>query len=207
MIAPMTTVGLAFVAFISTNVDDIFVVSAFFAEPGMRSRSVIIGQFLGIGALVLASFVVARLALTIPEGWVSLLGFIPLLLGVRKLVALHRSNVGQDVGDDERHLQKEEQVVERSTHSQVLAVAGVTIANGGDNIAVYVPLFAASIGSIGTYAVVFACMTAVWCGLGYVVISNRLLGRSIRRYGHVVFPLVLVVLGFYILSGVAVLIR
>ena len=206
MTALIATVGLAFVAFASTNIDDIFVVSAFFAEPGMRPRSVVIGQFVGIGALVLASLVVARLALTMPEGWVSLLGLVPLVLGVRRLVALRRSN-DSDVGAGERRLQEEELVVESRIHSQVLAVAGVTIANGADNIAVYVPLFAASIGAIGVYSVVFACMTALWCAVGYAAVNNRVVGGSLRRYGHVVLPLVLIVLGLYILSGAAVLIR
>jgi len=206
MTALIATVGLAFVAFASTNIDDIFVVSAFFAEPGMRPRSVVIGQFVGIGALVLASLIAARLALTMPEGWVSLLGLVPLVLGVRRLVALRRSN-DSDVGAGERRLQEEELVVESRIHSQVLAVAGVTIANGADNIAVYVPLFAASIGAIGVYSVVFACMTALWCAVGYAAVNNRVVGGSLRRYGHVVLPLVLIVLGLYILSGAAVLIR
>ena len=206
MTALIATVGLAFVAFASTNIDDIFVVSAFFAEPGMRPRSVVIGQFVGIGALVLASLIAARLALTMPEGWVSLLGLVPLVLGVRRLVALRRSN-DSDVGAGERRLQEEELVVESRIHSQVLAVAGVTIANGADNIAVYVPLFAASIGAIGVYSVVFACMTALWCAVGYAAVNNRMVGGSLRRYGHVVLPLVLIVLGLYILSGAAVLIR
>lgn len=201
------TVGLAFVAFASTNIDDIVVVSAFFAEPGMRPRSVVIGQFVGIGALVLASLIAARLALTIPEGWVSLLGLVPLVLGVRRLVALRRGNHRDDVGAAERRLQEEEIVVESRVHSQVFAVAGVTIANGADNIAVYVPLFAASLGAIGVYFIVFACMTALWCALGYAAVNNRVVGASIRRYGPVVLPLVLVTLGFYILSGAAVLIR
>jgi len=206
MTALIATVGLAFVAFASTNIDDIFVVSAFFAEPGMRPRSVVIGQFVGIGALVLASLIAARLALTMSEGWVSLLGLVPLVLGVRRLVALRRSN-DSDVGAGERRLQEEELVVESRIHSQVLAVAGVTIANGADNIAVYVPLFAASIGAIGVYSVVFACMTALWCAVGYAAVNNRMVGGSLRRYGHVVLPLVLIVLGLYILSGAAVLIR
>jgi len=205
--ALVATIGLAFVAFASTNVDDIFVVSAFFAEPGMRPRSVVIGQFVGIGVLVLASFIAARLALTIPEGWVSLLGLLPFVLGVRRLVALRRGNDSDDVGAGERRLQEEELVVESRIHSQVLAVAGVTIANGADNIAVYVPLFAASIGAIGVYSIVFACMTAVWCAGGYAAVNNRVVGGSLRRYGHVVLPLVLIVLGLYILSGAAVLIR
>src|SRR5450756_1073021 len=92
----LATIGLGIVSFVSTNIDDIFLISAFFADPGMHFRSVVIGQFLGIGALVLMSAVAALLALAIPEGWVSLLGIVPLFLGLRKLLALRRSVAGKN---------------------------------------------------------------------------------------------------------------
>jgi cadmium resistance protein CadD (predicted permease) len=49
----------------------------------------------------------------------------------------------------------------------VLAVAGVTIANGGDNVGVYVPVFAV-VGTTGVvvYAVVFLVLVGVWCAVG-----------------------------------------
>lgn len=201
----LATVGLAVAAFVSTNVDDIFVVSALFADSRVRPQSVIAGQFLGVGALVIASAAAAILALAIPEGWISLLGFVPLSLGVRKLLVLRRSAASGDRSTEDRKIKHEEVVAERRIHSQTLAVAGVTMANGADNIGVYVPLFAKAVGSIGIYAIVFACMTAIWCGLGYALVNNRVLGGPLRRYGHVVLPIVLVVLGIYILSGAAVL--
>jgi len=203
----LATIGLGIVSFVSTNIDDIFLISAFFADPGMHFRSVVIGQFLGIGALVLMSAVAALLALAIPEGWVSLLGIVPLFLGLRKLLALRRSVAGKNGIIEQSHIQDQEHTAEHRIHSQVLAVAGVTIANGADNVGVYIPLFATAAGSIGTYAAVFACMTAIWCALGYILVNNRLLGGPIRRYGHAVLPVVLVILGVYILSGAVVLIH
>ena len=50
-------------------------------------------------------------------------------------------------------------------------------------------------------------MTGVWCALGYLLVNNKLLGGAIRRYGHLVLPIVLIALGAYILSGALVLIR
>jgi cadmium resistance protein CadD (predicted permease) len=50
-------------------------------------------------------------------------------------------------------------------------------------------------------------MTAVWCALGYMVVNNRVLGAPIRRWGHVLLPVVLIGLGVYILSGAAILVR
>lgn len=84
---------------------------------------------------------------------------------------------------------------------------GVTLANGRDNVGVYIPLFATAPGGIPIYVAAFAVMTAVWCGLGYFVVNNPLLGAQMRRYGHVLLPLVLIALGLYILSGAVALVR
>ena len=50
----------------------------------------------------------------------------------------------------------------------MLTVAAVTLANGGDNIGVYVPVFAATgIGALITYVIVFLPLVAVWCVTGW----------------------------------------
>ena len=84
---------------------------------------------------------------------------------------------------------------------------GVTIAKGGDNLSVYIPLFASDLRLIPLFAAVFAVMTAVCCGAGYVLVNNRVAGQHVRRSGHIVLPLVLVSLGLHILSDALVLLR
>src|SRR5262245_36640338 len=134
----LSTVFVAVGAFASTNVDDLFLLAAYFAVPGYRPGAVILGQFMGIGTLTLASAVAAFAALTLPEGLVALLGIVPLGLGIQRLLHLReklpldreplRIHTKSDPGGSALH--------------QSLAVAGVTIANGGDNLGVYIPLFA-----------------------------------------------------------------
>jgi hypothetical protein len=51
----------------------------------------------------------------------------------------------------------------------------------------------------------FALFTAVWCWLGYRLVSSRVLGDRLRRNGHIALPLVLILLGVHILSGARVL--
>jgi cadmium resistance protein CadD (predicted permease) len=46
---------------------------------------VVVGQFLGIGILVLASAIVGAAALVVPDGYTARLGAVPLALGFRKL--------------------------------------------------------------------------------------------------------------------------
>jgi cadmium resistance protein CadD (predicted permease) len=80
--------GVAVVLFASTNVDDLVLLAAFFSDPHLRARSVVAGQFLGIGALVSFSAAAALAVMTVPEGYVAFLGVVPLTLGLRGLPEL-----------------------------------------------------------------------------------------------------------------------
>jgi cadmium resistance protein CadD (predicted permease) len=202
--APLSTIVIGVALFASTNIDDIFLLSAFFADRHLAARNVVWGQFLGIGALTAASAAAAMASVVIPDGWTALLGVVPLVLGIRKLWQL-RAGVHEE--ESSKGVRDREQVLERRSHSQVLAVAGVTIANGGDNLAVYIPVFASSLWTIPIHMLTFAVMTALWCIAGYALVNNALIGERIRRYGHIVLPAVLIAIGAWILRGASVLVR
>ena len=194
--------GIAIVVFMSTNIDDIFLLAAFFADKKLKARSIIIGQCLGIAGLIAVSTLVAWLAIALPEGWISLLGLLPLYLGMSQIKSLW-AVANND--EDDAEIQMQEHALERSVGSQIVAVAGVTLANGGDNLGVYIPMFANSLSSIPLFVAVFAVMTLLWCVLGYVLVNNKVFGHLIRKYGHNILPIVLTLLGLDILSGALVL--
>src|SRR5262249_44129127 len=80
-------------------------------------------------------------------------------------------------------------------------VAAMTIASGGDNIAVYVPLFARSTsGQVALLILVFLGMTAVWCGAAYYLVHNRIIGADLQRQGPPVLPFISIALGFSMLA-------
>ncbi|GAB3398409.1 hypothetical protein GCM10027360_94470 [Amycolatopsis echigonensis] len=84
----------------------------------------------------------------------------------------------------------------------MLAVAAVTFANGGDNIGVYIPVFAvAGSGGLAVYAVVFLVLVAVWCAAGRFFATRPVVARALSRWGHVVLPVVLIAIGLLILIG------
>jgi cadmium resistance protein CadD (predicted permease) len=197
-----STVGIGAVVFAVTNIDDVIVVAAFFADQRLPRRAVVVGQFLGIGVLVLASALAALLTLAVPQGWIALLGLVPLAMGLRSLVALRRGRL-----EDEESTGRvaAARLDERPPYGPMLAIAAVTVANGGDNLGVYIPLFASTPDAIPAYAAVFGLMTALLCLVGHLAVNNRLLGASTRRYGHVALPFVLIAVGGYILSGAAAL--
>lgn len=185
----LATIAVSVIAFASTNVDDIFVLLGFFADPAFRARHVVLGQYLGIGALVAVSLVCSLIALVIPPGYLGLLGLLPMGIGAKKLWEAWRG--GED-GEEERHPAP-------GAH-KILAVAAVTIANGGDNIGVYVPMLATrSLNETLVLLAVFAVMTALWCFVAHFLVNHRALGAPIRRYGHLVLPWVLIAIGIGIL--------
>ena len=164
---------------------------AFFGTPQFRSRDVVVGQFIGIAALFGASMILSLVSLVVPAAYIGLLGLVPIVIGGKRLFDLWRG---------------EECAVNGETwtgahpHRRAFTVAAATIANGSDNIGVYTPLFASMAGhELALAGLLFAAMTALWCGLAYGLVTHPTLGASIRRHGYRIVPFVLVALGVLIL--------
>ena len=58
----LETILVGIMLFASTNIDDIFLTMAFFADPRLDRRAVVIGKFLGISGIVAASIAAAACA-------------------------------------------------------------------------------------------------------------------------------------------------
>jgi cadmium resistance protein CadD (predicted permease) len=186
--------GIAVVLFAGTNVDDLFVLLGFFSDPGFRARQVVIGQYVGIMVLYGASVLASLLSLVVPPAYLGLLGLAPVFIGVSKLYSLWR---GTDTDGDGRPDHGKDSA---RTGRNILTVATATIANGGDNISVYTPLFATrSALEIAVMGLVFAAMTALWCLAGHWLVHHPALGAPLRRYGHRAVPFILIGLGLLIL--------
>ncbi len=181
----------------STNIDDIFLTMAFFADRRLDRRAVVAGKFVGIGGLVLASTIAAACALVVPSEWIALLGLVPLGLGIHQLWSSWRRGSSNESGDGGDGIDAPPATIS----AQVLSVAGVTAANGGDNLGVYVPVFAKDLSAIPAYLIVFVAMTIVWCVGGYLLVSHKLVASTMQRLSKVLLPYVLIALGIWILSG------
>jgi cadmium resistance protein CadD (predicted permease) len=190
MEALVSLIGLSVVVFASTNIDDAFVLVGFFADKNFRARDVVIGQYAGVSGLYVVSVIAALISLVIPPAYIGLLGFVPIAIGVKKLSDLWR-------GEETKG---EEKLPSTGALRRMLAVATVTLANGGDNIAVYTALFATRRGhEVPAMGVVFAVMTGLWCLAAHWLVNHRALGAPIRHYAHRVVPFVLIGLGVLIL--------
>ncbi|MET7392912.1 cadmium resistance transporter [Dactylosporangium sp. NPDC005572] len=177
--------------FAVTNVDDIVILALFFAQgAGHRgtTRNITLGQYLGFAGILAAAAAAAFGATFLPEAAVPYLGLLPLALGVKAAVQAWRDR-GRDNGE-----------APPSRPVRILEVATVTFANGGDNIGVYVPVFAtAGLGGMTVYAVVFLVLVAGWVAAGRYFATRPVIARALSRWGHVLLPLVLIGIGVLIL--------
>ena len=179
------------IAFTSTNLDDIFILTLFYGTKRFKEREIVAGQFLGIATLIAISLIGSLVGLLIDQSYIGLLGLIPIYLGGKGIWALLKNKENNDEGDD---------VYKNERKNKSLTVAGVTIANGGDNIGIYVPLFATLTWTNKlTMTTIFLAMTFLWCLIAKYFAKHPYVAKTVEKYGHILTPLVLVLLGFYIL--------
>ena len=191
----LIAIGVA--AFAATNIDDIFVLMMFFSYSSSMTfpvKQVVLGQYIGIGLLVAISALGSFISLAVPTYIIALLGIVPIVIGLKKLVVFRKKN---ESNSKQAIIQNK-----KKNNLAFAAVAAVIFSNGGDNIGVYTPLFAKynSLSQITALATIFMAMTAVWCITAYYLVNHPLVASKIRHIGHIIIPFVLIGLGIYILT-------
>jgi cadmium resistance protein CadD (predicted permease) len=192
----LSLVLLAIAAYAATNIDNLFVLLGFLAEAGAQRHRVVAGQYAGSLILVAAALALAALLTRLPGSYVGLLGFLPIAVGLHK--AWQRFGPGRPTRNDSEapHALPRS----RMSGSPSWTVAGVAIANGSDNIAVYVPLYASHTPAENALiSLVFIVMIGLWCAGAAWLVDHPLLGAPIRRYGSALLPLILIGIGISVI--------
>ncbi|MBD6619896.1 transporter [Komarekiella sp. 'clone 1'] len=194
----ITTLLVGISAFIATNIDDIVILLLLFSQlnSSFRRRHIIAGQYLGFTVLVIASLPGLFGGLVIPPNLIGLLGLIPVAIGISSLI-----NREEDVSQEVIVATAEYQDINTASifNAQTYSVAAITIANGSDNISVYVPLFASS--NLENFVIiigVFFILIALWCYLAYKFTYQVKVANILSRYSSYIFPFILIVLGCFI---------
>lgn len=177
-------VAAAVMAYIGTNIDDMFINLFFFAQAdGKHGKGIV---YLGKYAVIILLFAVSWLASCglqiIPQEYIRWLGIVPILLGIRAV--FDRDN------DSKNHGSK----------SLLWNVILVTLANSADNIGVYIPLFTGyTLSQMAVVLAVFLLMTALWCFCGQKLANLPFLRQFLLKHKRWIVPAVLITLGIYIL--------
>ncbi|MEG4941446.1 cadmium resistance transporter [Microcoleus sp. F4-D5] len=191
-------------SFAATNIDDMVISMLFFAQvnDSFRPRHIFVGKYLGFAALIAASLPGFFGGLIVPKAWIGLLGLVPIAIGISHSVK--RENEENDVqavsGELNRESNSPVSKLANLFNPQTLNVAAVTVANGGDNIGIYLPLFASSdLPRLVVILAVFSVMVGVWSYAAYRLTRQRAIAPILTRYTKAVVPFVLIGLGIFIL--------
>ncbi|MGH0594776.1 cadmium resistance transporter [Bacillus pretiosus] len=197
----VTTIISSFMAFASTNIDDIFILLVLFSQvrtgvikkegrtvqgkTKMKELYIVIGQYLGFSVIIFLSIIGSLSSFFIPISWIGLLGFVPIYMGVKGLLLLRSYKRNEVIDNDSGSLFK---------------VASITLANGADNISIYIPMFASqNLNANIVTLVIFFCMIAIWCFISYTLLKAPILAKVLEKNCHIIVPIVLIGLGIFIL--------
>lgn len=156
---------MAIVAFVATNVDDLFVLMIFFANPNFKIKQVVLGQYIGVLSLIMISALGYFFKLVIPSVWIGMLGIFPIIIGLKNLRSLRSNNNSiQNLCE----IDKNKRIFLKFMNPKTFSVAFVSFCNGGDNIGVYTPLFASiNIYQMISTILIFLVMIGIWCFVSF----------------------------------------
>lgn len=191
---------LAIIAFAATNIDGAFVLLTLFARPTLKDSHIVAGTYIGMAVLVVAALLLSAVCMALIPDDLGLLGALPILIGMRQFWTAWSEREQSTEIVDVRPGAGAFEVIE--------LVAIRTVANGGDNIAVYIPLFArqSQTAEILT-CIIFAVLVGVWCLAARWLVGHSTLVAPIRRWGRWITPVVLIALGIFIFFSSATLTR
>lgn len=191
----ITTLLVGISAFVATNIDDIVILLLLFSQlsSSFRYRHIVAGQYLGFTVLIIASLPGLFSGLIIPSNWIGLLGLIPMTMGISSLINREENETLEAVVTTTEYQDANTRsLFNASTYN----VAAITIANGSDNISVYVPLFASS-NTVNFIIIigVFFILIAIWCYLAYKLTYHTKIAYILSQYSSYILPFVLIILG------------
>lgn len=194
----VSAITTAAVAFSATNIDDILILLLFFSQINatFRPQNIVLGQYLGFIILLILSLPGFFGGLIIPQHWIGLLGLLPIAIGISSLINHQEDSLEKIIAET---TESETSTITNFFSPQTYSVAAVTIANGSDNISVYMPLFASS--NLSSFLVIislFLLLLGIWCYAAYKLTHQKTIADVLTRYGNNLVPFVLIGLGAFI---------
>ena len=193
---------------LATTFDDNIYLTSFFGRVSrtFRPRHVVVGEFLGLTILISISLVGYFVGMVVSDMWVGLLGVLPIMIGIHQLMGKEDDENSDVIEEVEKvHIEVGRPRIKQSLWSTIRdpkthRVTAVHVSNGGNNVAVYISLFASS--SLPSLAVILTmCYMTIgfWCFCSYNLTRFPGISVLIARYGRKIAPFVLIYLGFSII--------
>lgn len=193
---------------LATTFDDNIYLTSFFGRVSrtFRPRHVVVGEFLGLTILISISLVGYFVGMVVSDMWVGLLGVLPIMIGIHQLMGKEDDEDSDVIEEVEKvHTEVGRPRIKQSLWSTIRdpkthRVTAVHVSNGGNNVAVYIPLFASSsLPSLGVILTMCYMTIGFWCFCSYNLTRFPGISVLIARYGRKIAPFVLIYLGLSII--------
>ncbi|MGI0479789.1 cadmium resistance transporter [Geminocystis sp. CENA526] len=207
----LATLKIAFATAIATTFDDNIYLTGFFSKVNrtFRPKHIIVGELIGFSVLVGVSLIGFVIGLVVQSNIIGLLGILPILIGLNNLreILLNRDDTEIDISINQRKNAKFKGFESRRLSlrqvlrdKQTYQVSAVTISNGGNNLGIYIPLFAnSSFPSLIIIILVCYVFICTWLFLSYNLTRQPGIAVVLSRYASKLFPFVLMWLGLRII--------
>lgn len=184
----LLALGAAAASFLASSLDNFILLVGMLAHPGLSRRGVAAGYVLAVAAVAITAFVVGASASLVPPAWLGYLGLVPLSLGlwhaIRPLIGSGRQNEPDPA----------------AVVGGFISAIGVTLASSADSLMVYMALFADTSAGLDLPALATIVVCAVlWVAAAELAVGHRAIGELARRSAPYLVPLLMILLGLYIL--------
>jgi cadmium resistance protein CadD (predicted permease) len=201
-VAIVEVVGIGIVAFVATNIDDLFILMVFFIRRSFPTHQIVLGQYVGMGLLLGISLAGSFVSLVIPHNLIGLIGLIPIAVGIKELLDLRKK-------DDENNDIDYETVTKKlsrngwTAYLPFLTVAVITF-SGGEEIGIYTSIFATYNGLSDIISIISVVMvlTGAWCTMAMYLVNHTFLATHFRHITDRVLPFVLIGLNIHFVRSV-----
>ena len=189
-----TTFSIAATAYAATNLDNLVLLVSWLLAAQLSARQIFTGYAIGMTLVLVVSMVIGLAGNLIPLNLLGYLGVIPITLGLKMLVELLRRR--------DRTTDTTSGIALQGT--AIGAIALTMLSNSVDSILVFAPLLADSQQHIDIWiAVAFLLMVFLWFKLAMYATTHARQIDALRTVGEWVAPIVMVVVGLYILDNTA----
>ena len=182
-------------AFVATNLDNFILLVSLLARYRNRTSIVVAGYFTCMLLLGFIGYWIGEFANIAPVEYVGLLGLVPIVIGVVEFGRLRRgaakTSVAREISGD-------------GVQKVFMATLASQFSNGADTIVVFGVLFADSMPSANILILLtIAAMAVIFVLVGIYAVRRPAISKWSDRYAHRVMPLVLIIVGVYILANTA----
>jgi cadmium resistance protein CadD (predicted permease) len=177
--------------FAATNMDNLAILVGWMLSGQVARSHIAAGYALSIATVILVSAIFGLSSKIIPVQWIGWLGIVPMLLGVYALAGQFRGAEDQRVPDV-------------AGHAAMFGVAATLVANSVDTIIVFAPLLVDTRDDIDPQLIGgFAVMGLAWYVLAAIMSRTAAKMDIVTRVAGWIAPLIMIAVGFYILSNTA----